>query len=296
MTANVSFNPIVTTNAAGTFNLSSSGYISGTALNDPAVRNLLAGGIVASTETVPMWGGIGISEVSVPVASSGNYPSSSLGGYITRATNISTVGAASSLTGFTVFDQGHAMINTPQSPVPVAGSYQTIGFYRLGSNARIVVPCDPALISLNGTIVTNRVSWDFVNQRLEPYIASALTISSATYVSGTGVVTLTMAAPVTFGPGDAIVVSGFTGTDAASVNGTFTALTASGTSVTYATATGKSPAFTGSPVLTLGSGAGSALPVRVLDVQASNSMVPSYDPTTGFVTWNRNGSVAVILI
>ena len=41
---------------------------------------------------------------------------------------------------------------------------------------------------------------------------------------------------------------------------------------------------------------GGILPVRVLEVQVGNSMTVNYDPVTGFATWNRSGSCAVIQI
>ena len=41
---------------------------------------------------------------------------------------------------------------------------------------------------------------------------------------------------------------------------------------------------------------GGALNVKVLDIQVGNSMTVNYDPVTGFATWNRNGSTAIILI
>lgn len=51
-------------------------------------------------------------------------------------------------------------------------------------------------------------------------------ISSGTYVSGTGVITLAMAAPVNFGPGNSVTIAGLTGTGAyTSLAGTWTATT-----------------------------------------------------------------------
>ena len=38
MTAQITINPVLTTNAAGSFNIKSSGYIQGTILDDPAIR------------------------------------------------------------------------------------------------------------------------------------------------------------------------------------------------------------------------------------------------------------------
>ena len=60
MVANIAFNPNITTVSAGMFNTSSVGLVQGTAYPDPAIRYKLAGGTLASTETLPMWGGVGI--------------------------------------------------------------------------------------------------------------------------------------------------------------------------------------------------------------------------------------------
>jgi len=286
MSAQVSFNPVLTTTASGSFNVTSDGYIQGTAQNDPAVRYQLAGGTLATSETKPMWGGVGISE---------NVPAGSLGGSIVRATSL-TQTSNGGLNGFSVFDQDNAMTTTPQSPVPLAGSSMMVNYYRLGSNARIAVAADPALASHIGSTVGAQVSWDFVNQILVPYLGT-LTVSSGTYNNTTGVVVLTMSAPVTFSAGDAIVVSALTGTGAyASLDGTFTALSVSGSTVTYNAGAGLGAATITGGSLTLGSGASSALPVKVLDINVGNSMTVSYDPTTGFATWNRSGTTAVILI
>jgi len=298
-TPNITINPALTTNALGSFNVSSEGYVQGTMLDDPSARYALAGGVLASSETIPMWGGVGIYEFVA--GGSNNYvgnpggPAGVQGGQVGRATALT---GSKALTGFSVFNQAHAMINSPQSPVPLAGSGQQVNFFRLGSRARIAVACDPILASLSGAdIITTQVSWDFVNQLLVPYVGT-LTISSGTYVSGTGVVTLTMSAPITFGPGDSIIVSSLTGSGAyASLNGTFTALTGTtGSTVVYNAGSGLGAAAITGGSLTLGSGASSALPVDVLDINSTNSMTVVYNSTTGFATWNRSGTCAIILI
>ena len=61
-TANISLNPLQVTSAPGTFGVQSEGYIQGVAMDDPAVRYALAGGVLATAETIPMWGGVGIFE------------------------------------------------------------------------------------------------------------------------------------------------------------------------------------------------------------------------------------------
>jgi hypothetical protein len=278
-----------TSNAQGLFaDVSSSGLVQGTAYPDPATRYQLRTGWLASTETIPMWGGVGIYE-NIPGVTGG--PVKSLGVQVGRATGLT---GTYPLAGFSVFDQAYGMVNSPSSPVPTAGSYMQVPSYRLDSGARIAVACDPALASLYGSKISSQVSWDFVNQLLVPYIGT-LTISSGTYNNTTGLVTLTMSTSVTFSAGDSIVVSSLTGTGAyASLDGTFTALSATGTTVTYNPGAGLGASTITGGSLTLGSGASSALPCSVLDIQVGNSMIVAY--SNGLATWNYSGSCAVIQI
>ena len=290
--AGITVNPLLVTNATGQFSVSTYGLTQGTIYDDYVDRQKIAGGFVASTETYPMWGGIGITE-DIPALTA----DISLGGAIKRALN-NTAANAGQLTGFTVFNQAHAMISSPQSPVPLAPNGASVHIVRLGSGVRLAVACDPALGGdIDGGVITQQVSWDFVNQVLVPFVGT-LTITSGTYNNTTGIVTLTMSAPIIFGPGDAIILSSLTGTGAfASLNGTWTAIApTSGSTVTF-----QAPASLGATTitggsLTLGSGASSALPVKVLEVNNSNSKTVLFNTTTGFATWNLSGSAAVILI
>lgn len=288
MTATVSINPLKTTTAAGSFGVDSEGFIQGTALNDPAVRYALSGGVLADSETLPMWGGVGISE---EIAVSG----APTGGGIKRATGLT---GATALTGFSVFDQNNAAINSPQSPVPLSASGMQVNFYRFGSGARIAVAADPSLIGIEGDIITQAVSWDFNNQRLIPEVGT-LTISSGTYDTATGAVVLTMSAPITFGPGDSVETSSLTGTgtNLADLEGTWTATAGTtGSTVTFTAPTGLgSIAITGGS-LTVGGAASQVLPVKILQFNDGNSMTVDYDATTGFATWDRSGTCAIILI
>lgn len=297
MVATIPYNPYVTTNAAGSFNVLSGGLWQGMPLDDPSVRNYLAGGVLATSETLPMWGGVAISE-AVP-GSTGN-PNAVLGSIITRATT-NTVTSANGLTGFSVFQQNYSAVNTPQSPVPLVASGGQVNFYRLGSGARIPVALDPSLISLEGSIISSQVSWDFTNQRLQPYDASTATfaISSATWAStGGGTLTIVAGAAVPFGLGDTVSITGATNSGSGGagvinnsfvINGytdnehfTLAAPAASGVFGTIA----------GSPVINAGTG---ALNVRVLKFEIGNSATVSYSPTVGGV-WNRTDSCALILI
>lgn len=161
--ANLAFNPMQTVNGLGGFNVQSDGYVQGTAMDDPAIRNALAGGQIAAAATLPMWGGIGITEL-INAGSPLNINT------LDRAANFAA------LTGFSVFDQAHNLISSPQSNVPSAASGMTINFYRFGSGARIALAMDPALVSLDGQLITSQISWDFTNQRVVAFATNALPV------------------------------------------------------------------------------------------------------------------------
>jgi hypothetical protein len=186
----IGITPQLTKTALGTFGVQWDGLVQGTAMPSPNAVFNLAGGWVASTETDPMYGGIAITE-GIPTApgSPPATPAMELGGPLTRASGYPN------LTGFTVFDQDYAAINSPQSEVQLADVYMQMNFYRLGSGQRIVVACDPALISLYGQPITQQVSWDFSGQRLVAFSTTALACKvlkmmpagcmTVTYTSGT---------------------------------------------------------------------------------------------------------------
>ena len=294
MALNTPFYPYGTTNAQGSFSVQSAGYVQGVYMDDPATRWALATGTLSASATGPIWGGMAISESVAPASGYDR----TLGGTIVAAT------AQSNLTGFSVFNNAYAWVGSPQSPVPTAGAAgQTIPFFRMGSGARIAVAMDPSLVSLDGGLITQQVSWDFNNQVLQPYDASTATysVTSATssYASGVYTIAIVMAAasPVA-GVGDLINISGVTGTGAALVNGnqTVSAFTDNQhfsiqiTAASGAIATG---ALTGTIVLNYGTG---ALPVKILDISAGNSMTVAYNSLTGAATWNRQGYAALIQI
>jgi hypothetical protein len=201
MPANIAFNPYIQTSAAGMFNIESDGFIVGTAMPDPATRFALSGGWLAAAETLPMYGGVAINE-SVPTERSTapatpTRPDIALGGVIARATTLAA--GAGSVTGFSVFDQNYAAVNTPQSPVPSVGNGGLVNFYRMGSGARVALAIDPALVTLEGGLITQQVSWDFSLQRIIAFATTALAVrilqikSSGcmvpVYTSGTGLIT-----------------------------------------------------------------------------------------------------------
>jgi hypothetical protein len=292
MVASLNYNPYLTTSAQGMFSVSTIGLKQGTAYPDPAIRNQLRGGFLDSNETLPMWGGVGVYEMIPGVA---GQPHTSFGPKVGRATALT---GSKPLLAFSVFDQNYSMVTTPGNQVPIAVSGQQVNMYSLGSRARIAVACDPLLIGLAGSPLNSQVSWDFVNQLLVPFISAAMTITSGTYNSTTGVITLTMSAAIGFSPGAAVVISALTGTGAfASLNGTWTSIApTSGTTVTLQGPVGAGAATITGGAATLGSGTSSALPVQVLNVQTANCITVTWDPINLVANWNFNGACAVIQI
>jgi hypothetical protein len=279
MTAQIAFNPLLTTNGLGGFSTSSDGFVQGVAMDDPAVRYALSGGILSVNETIPMWGGVGIYENIPALGLDG-----ALGGQVGRAASISA------LTGFSVFNQAHAWVTSPQSPVPVGASGQTVSFYRLGSGARIPVKCDPALVSLDGNLITQQVSWDFTGQQLIQYNAQDAQVNITSLTWNAGVVTLVSASPHGRAVGDWITVSGAI---PAAYNGDYQVQTAAdATHLTYVLAANPGAETTPGVILA----GGGALPCKILLINQGNSKVVAYDPLTNFATWNNQGTCALIQI
>jgi len=297
----ITFNPYLTTNAAGSFAVSSSGYMQGTALDQPAIRNSLFAGWYTAANTTPLWGGIPISDAIPNEYSGTTYVNKSLGTLVTRATTLTlTAGTSGGITGFSVFDQNHSALQWPGNEVPIVQGGGSCNFYRLGCGARIVVAMDPSLISNAGSIVTTAFSWDFNNNCLAPKAGSATySLSSVTWASTNGgqlTIVASGATPVA-AIGDLINISGATnsgtgGSAAINTNFVITAFTDNQHFVAAApAASGVFGSIAGSPVLNYDT---TALVVDVLDFNVGNSMTVNWNGTNA--TWNRSGSVAVIQI
>ena len=277
----ITINPALTTNAAGSFGISSQGYIQGVALDDPSLRNQLTGGLLGPNETLPMWGGVGITE-SLPL----NTNDGTLGNTITRASSVANI------TGFSVFNQAHNWINSPQSPVPLASPGMGVPLFRLGSGILVPVACNQAFAaSLASGSIAQQCSWDLQAQQLIPYepaeAANVFTGMSWASTNG-GTVTGTTTSAHGFAPGDVVTISGVAPT---AYNGDVTLIAGTtGSTIVYLLPALSTPGA----VTTQGqlNAQGGALPVQIIRVGYQNSRTVSFDGT--FATWNYTGTVAVI--
>ena len=286
MVASVSFNPAATGNILGSFQAASRGFIQGTLNDDPVAINLLRGGPLAQTDTIPMWGGVAVG-TNIPAVGS-----EQLGPTVFRAlTN-------AQITGFSVFNQMPNALVLPNGGIPLAYSGQKISYLNIGSTARIPLQIDPALVNQDGSLTTTQFSWDFTNQRITLYSPAynQQTPSAYTsYTSATGALVLAFTTATGLVVGEYATLAGFTGANAA-LNGTWavTASSGGGTSVTFA-----APAGLGA--LTLSAGylvaGGGALPIRQVElIFATGCKTVSYTSSTGAISWNESGAIAVCLI
>lgn len=297
----IQLNPNITTQATGTFGVQWNGLCQGTAYPDPSTRFNLSAGILSNSETLPMWGGVGIYEDVPPAVSSVGLSGQlstqeGIGGAVGRATGLT---GSKALTGFSVFDQAYGMINTPQSPVPTIGSYGQVMLYRLGSGARLVVAMAPSLVSLEGGLITAQVSWDYTNQELVPYTAAyvANPITGATWASTSGgqtTFTVSNDLSAVLSAGSVIDVSGVVSTGGTGVgyNGNFVVVSVTSSTIVVTQVAASSPG-TYSSGGSVAAGGG-ALPCKILRTYNTGCMTVSYNSVTGFATWNYNGAAAVI--
>jgi hypothetical protein len=299
MTAIIPFSYINTTNAAGAFTSVTEGGVQGTFFDDPAARYALRSGVVSYSETLPMWGGVGIYE-QIPTPSTTN-PVDQLGPIIGRATTL-TATTSTGLSGFAMFNQTHNAVVSTQSNVPMAASGMTFNYVRLGSGARIVVACDPSMVSLEGGAVGQAVSWDFNNQVLQPNTSTpTYSVTSLTWSSTNGgqIAVVAGVATLVAGVGDYVTFSGATNSGtggAAAINtnfvvNTFTdnqhfTVSAPGTSAYYGT-------IAGTILMQAGTG---ALACRVDMFLTGQSVTVLYNALTQYANWNYASTCAVITI
>ncbi len=301
MTNSVSFNPMLTTTNIGGFSTQSYGLVQGVAMDDPAVRYALAGGLLATNESYPMWGGVGVYANVPALAGNSTSVGPELGPIVGRATTLSA-GAAKQLIGFSTFNQATAWVSWPQSNVPTAAGGMTVPYFPIGSGARIAVACDPSLAaSLVGNSIAQAVYWDLNAQCLVASASATYAVTSLTWSATNGgqvAVVASVATPVG-GVGDSFTLAGATNTGTGSVSAintthqvntwtdsqNFTFLLP-GDAATWGTLGG-----TITIVETQG-----ALPCKVLRVQSGNSKTVVWDPVNNVANWNNSGTAALIQI
>jgi hypothetical protein len=151
--SSVSITPYATTGFSGGFVVSTTGYIQGTFLDDPAMRYQLEGGIVASSQETPLWGGLPVT-LAVP-----NVGVNEQGPTLVSATSLA------SIDGWTFFNQASAGVITPGSNVPLYPSGTSLNFARPGSLLRIALPVANSTIlnDLAGAAPTVDLYWDPTN-------------------------------------------------------------------------------------------------------------------------------------
>ena len=154
MSAQISLNPMATTNAKGLFSTNSNGFTQGDAQDDPAVKFALAGGVLSTAATSPVWGGIPVQEF-VP---SNN--SNVLGSTLLQATTTDVPQA------IVVFNQGFGGITTPSSTAPLYSPGMSVNYYRFGSGARIPLALDPASVTLEGDLISTTVYFNYTTNLL----------------------------------------------------------------------------------------------------------------------------------
>jgi hypothetical protein len=152
-----------TTPSANPFILQTQGWIQGLSIDDPVSRMWLVTGTLISSAAVVMWGGRPITE-QIDVNTGTQSSADGLGPVVLDPTTQAGV------TGFAVFNQQMHMTIAPNQPVPIAGPTNGIGFFRLNTQARIPVACDPALITTIAgggfNIGQEALQWDPVNYRV----------------------------------------------------------------------------------------------------------------------------------
>lgn len=194
--AGITIQPYATNQPTDSFLLETQGYVQGMPLDDTASRLWLMGGNLASSASTPLWGGVPIEEL-INVTGTG---ADGLGPTVQASTSQATC------TGFSTFAQMMHGVITPGATVPLYGPLNGVGFFRLGTNARLAVNCDPALAaalaSADGAINSQALYWSVADYWITltttsnwalPTSIRLLSVNTnskvVTYNSGTGAAT-----------------------------------------------------------------------------------------------------------
>ncbi len=156
-----------TTTSAGSFLLNSDGFVAGTLYGKDFDRYSIEGGVVASAQSTPIYGGQPLTNT---VAAPNARGSSGLGETLALA---ATSGA--NIQSWCVVDQASAGVITPFSNVPLYYANGSANFVRVGSGAMLVLPVNPAAVAtLAGGLANVALYWDFTNNRVDTAGTGAL--------------------------------------------------------------------------------------------------------------------------
>jgi hypothetical protein len=154
--AGFTVNPVVVTNFQGSFFATSTGYVSGTLLDDPVTRFKLNQGMWNVSGTAA-YGGMGVT-INLPTVANEVSEYNSV---------LSLASAETNLNGWTVWNQATGMVQTPQGNVPLAAQYMSVDYVEVGSGARIVVACSSSTAAALAAAAQNvALYWDYTNQVL----------------------------------------------------------------------------------------------------------------------------------
>lgn len=150
-----------TTNSQHSFQLQSDGFVAGTIVGKFPDRYSLEGGVVATGQTTPIYGGIPLANTVTAPSSSGG--SSGLGESLTAA---ATTGA--NINSWCVFDQASAGVISATSPAPLYYAGMSANYVRVGSGVWIALPINPTAVNtLAAASATTAIYWDFTNNRVD---------------------------------------------------------------------------------------------------------------------------------
>lgn len=145
----ITFNPALTTVPTGNFVVSTEGFYAGSTKANPSTRQRLESGVIASSVSQSLWGGM---PVTVGVDADG---SQGFGSSLTVPTSQATIN------GFTVFDQAYNGTIVPGNSVPLYAPGQTINYFRIGSGQTIRVQCLASLVAtLEAGNADQALYWD----------------------------------------------------------------------------------------------------------------------------------------
>lgn len=176
-------NPYTSGNFAGTFVANAKGFVQGGYAADSIAKTKLVAVRGTTTETLPFWGGIAVTEKMAVVNGGLNS--------VARAT------AYTDLTGFTVNAANYTSLVTTDNTVPVSPVGTDLTILRLGSKVRIYLPIDSAL-DLTTLQIGTKVSFNFTTGKIVAFSVTALPVTViavdpagliASYSAGTGNVT-----------------------------------------------------------------------------------------------------------